>query len=220
MFGSAALYSGLILAAAGVLLTGAGLLMPAHESRIARAESQLDRVMPVWQFNEVHTLHIDAPPAVVYEAVRNVRADEIRLFGMLTWIRRGGRSLPEGILNARSRRPLLDIATGTSFVWLANDAPRELVVGTAVISPRGADKHISAEAFVQPLPPGYALGAMNFVVLPEGNGSRVTTETRVYANSSRAKRRFTAYWRIIYPGSALIRRMWLRAVERRALAAM
>jgi hypothetical protein len=219
MFGSAMLYSGLILAAAGVLLTGAGLMAPARDSRIAQEESQLDRFMPVWQFHEVHTLHIDAPPDVVFASVRAVRADEIRLFNLLTWIRRGGRSLPEGILNAGDREPLLDIATRSGFVWLANDAPRELVVGTAVIAPRGADKCIPPEAFRQQLPPGYAIAAMNFAVRPEGTGSRVTTETRIYANSSRAKRRFATYWRIIYPGSAIIRRMWLRAIEKRALAA-
>jgi hypothetical protein len=30
-----------------------------------------------------------------------------------------------------------------------------------------------------------------------------------------ARQRFAAYWRVIYPGSALIRRMWLRAIARR-----
>lgn len=219
MFGSAVLYSGLILAAAGVLLTGAGLMLPPRESRIAHEESQLDRFMPAWQFNEVHTLHIDAPPDKVFEAARNVRAGEIRLFALLTWIRRGGRSLPEGILNAGDREPLLDVATRSDFVWLANEPPRELVVGTAVIAPRGAGKCIPPEAFLQPLPRGYAIAAMNFAIRPEGNGSRVTTETRVYATSPRAKRRFAVYWRIIYPGSALIRRGWLRAIEKRALAA-
>jgi len=136
MFGSALLYSGLILAAAGVLLTGAGLLVPARESRIEQPESQLDRFMPRWQFHEVHTLYIDAPPEVVFEAVRDVRAGEIRLFDLLTWIRRGGRALPEGILNAGDREPLLDVATRSGFVWLADDPPRELVVGTAVMAPR------------------------------------------------------------------------------------
>ncbi|MCI0412232.1 hypothetical protein L0222_05445 [bacterium] len=47
-------------------------------------------------------------------------------------------------------------------------------------------------------------------------GSLVSTETRVFANSSESLRRFAIYWRIIYPGSDLIRRMWLRAIERRA----
>jgi len=59
---------------------------------------------------------------------------------------------------------------------------------------------------------------MNFLVTPDGpNGSLVSTETRVFANSSNARRRFARYWRAIYPGSALIRVMWLRAVRRRAM---
>lgn len=60
---------------------------------------------------------------------------------------------------------------------------------------------------------------MNFLVTPDGPGrSVVSTETRVFANSPSARRRFAAYWRVIYPGSAIIRRMWLRAIERRAIS--
>jgi len=32
------------------------------------------------------------------------------------------------------------------------------------------------------------------------------------------RQRFQLYWRVIYPGSALIRRMWLRAIKQRAEA--
>jgi hypothetical protein len=44
----------------------------------------------------------------------------------------------------------------------------------------------------------------------------LTTETRVYATDPAARRRFARYWRVIYPGSSLIRRMWLRAIRKRA----
>jgi len=185
--------------AAGLGLTVAGFLLPPVASRAKRITSKLDEVMPEWEFNEVHSLHIDAPPDIVFDAVRNVRANEITLFHTLTWIRRFGRELPESILNARDHEPLLDVATRTGFEWLANDPPRELVVGTCLIGP---DRR--------------AYGAVNFVVTPEGRGSRVTTETRVHAKDAHARRRFAVYWRIIYPGSALIRRMWLRAVRERA----
>jgi hypothetical protein len=47
----------------------------------------------------------------------------------------------------------------------------------------------------------------------------LTTETRVYAAGAKAVRGFAAYWRMIYPGSSLIRRMWLRAIKLRAEAA-
>ncbi len=46
----------------------------------------------------------------------------------------------------------------------------------------------------------------------------MTTETRVFANSDDARRRFAPYWRVIYPGSAIIRHMWLSAIARRAMA--
>ncbi|MBV8202739.1 MAG: hypothetical protein JOZ15_19150, partial [Acidobacteria bacterium] len=46
----------------------------------------------------------------------------------------------------------------------------------------------------------------------------VTTETRVNATDAATRRRFAAYWRVIYPGSSLIRSMWLRAIRRRAEA--
>jgi hypothetical protein len=58
---------------------------------------------------------------------------------------------------------------------------------------------------------------MNFAVTPtEDGGSTVATETRVYANSPAALRRFGIYWRLIQPGSDIIRRMWLRAIALRA----
>ena len=244
MFGSAIVYSGLIITTAGlilfikpierlrvtsrsealvivgigVLLVGVGLNLPAPESRVAKVETRLDEFIPVWQFRERHTIRIAAPPARVFEAIRNVRANEISLFKTLTWIRRGGRRTPEGILNAGDSAPLLDVATRSGFIYLADDAPRELVMGTVVVAPRG-HAPLTPQTFKTPLAPGFALAAMNFLVTPDGpNASLVSTETRVFANSLVARQRFARYWRIIYPGSALIRRMWLRAVRRRAMS--
>lgn len=206
---------GLVAAAGGTVLAAVGLLLPARESRVGREGSGLDRYFPAWQFHEVHSIRIAAPPERVYEAIRAVRADEILLFRTLTWIRRGGRELPESILNAGKRDSIIDVATRTGFLRLMDEPPRELVVGTAVIRPPGPRRPLTPELFLQPLP-GYALAGMNFEVRPDGaGGSIVTTETRVFATDASARRRFATYWRVIYPGSALIRRMWLRAIARR-----
>lgn len=187
---------GLAMIAIGIAVVLTGFMLPAPESQIARAESRLDQFMPRWQFNEVHSARIAAPPEQVYDAVKAVRADEILLFRTLTWIRRGGCELPESILNAGDRDPLLDVATRSGFTYVADERPREVVVQT----------RLSRET----------LGAMNFAITPDGKGgSIVTTETRVFSSTDRARRRFAMYWRVIYPGSALIRRMWLRAIERR-----
>lgn len=177
---------------------------------------RLDEFVPVWQFSEFHSLRVAAPPARAYEAMKNVRANEIFLFRALTWIRRGGRPLPESILNAGDRAPLIDVALRGGFVLLADDPPREFVMGTVVRRPAGARDTLGPRLFTD-TPPGYAVAAMNFVVRPAGgNASVVTTETRVFANGAHARRRFAVYWRLIYPGSALIRRMWLRAIAKRA----
>ncbi len=173
--------------------------------------------MPVWQFRERHATRIASPPARVFAAIKNVRANEILFFRTLTWIRRGGRRTPASILNAGDSAPLLDVATRSGFIYLADDGPREIVIGTVVIAPPGSDCKLTPLMFKTALEPGFALAAMNFLVTPDGrNGSLVSTETRVFANSPSARRRFARYWRLIYPGSALIRRMWLRAVKRRA----
>jgi hypothetical protein len=209
---------GLMVAGAGLCVAAGALLLPAFETRTAAAATRLDEVAPAWQFHEVHTIRIAAPPARVFDAIRQVRADEIFLFRTLTWIRRAGRPLPPGIMNAGSQEPLLDVATKGGFIWLADDRPREIVVGTVVHAPAGYRRGTLTPGLFTAPPPGFALAAMNFVVTPDGaNGSIVSTETRVFASSAAARRRFAAYWRVIYPGSALIRRMWLRAIEHRAL---
>ena len=209
---------GLAIAAAGGLLVVAGLCLPATETRVGQVTSRLDEFTPAWQFREIHTIRIPASPERVFAAIKRVRADEIRFFQTLTWIRRGGRQAPPGILNAGQREPIIDVALANGFVSLADDPPRELVIGTVVAAPPGTRGTLTPQVFRQALPPGFALATMNFLVTPDGDGhTLVSTETRVFANSAAARRRFAAYWRIIYPGSAIIRRSWLRAIQRRVM---
>jgi hypothetical protein len=208
---------GLIVAAFGLVVACIGMALPAPDVRIGTVETRLDEFAPAWQFRERHTIKIAAPPSRVFVAIRRVRADEIAFFRLLTWIRRAGRPLPQSILNAGTRESLMDVATRTGFVRLADDDPREVVIGTVVIAPPGIREALTPDMFQKQLPPGFALATMNFLVAPDGpDGSFVSTETRVFANSVSSRRRFAAYWRLIYPGSAIIRRMWLRAIERRA----
>jgi hypothetical protein len=206
--------------AAAVAIVSAGMLLPVSERQVAKADSALDVFMPGYEFNEVHTRHIDATPERVYQAVRDVTAGEIRFFRALTWIRRFGRAGPEGILNAPERRSIVDVATSTTFLMLHNEPGAEVVIGTLVHSPPGTRRRNAmptAEAFKALEDPGYAKAAMNFLIEPDGRGAtKLSTETRVHATDDASRRRFAMYWRIIYPGSALIRREWLRAVERRA----
>jgi hypothetical protein len=215
--------------AAMLLGTGAALVLaasalPARERRSGRPPARIDDFAPVFQFEEFHEIEVDAPPEKVYRAVREVTAGEIRLFQTLTWIRsprsprssrQGGSRCDESILNAPADRPILDVATSSGFLWLAEDTPREVVVGMVVVS-SGPERPTSPEAFAALAGPGYAKAVMDFRIEERGDGRcRLTTETRVFATGA-ARQRFAVYWRLIYPGSALIRRMWLRAIKDRA----
>jgi hypothetical protein len=212
---------GVVVLAAGLLFAGTGFAFPAPDRQVTALRTRLDEFVPLYQFNEFHSIRVAAPKDRVYDAIRAVSADEIPLFRTLTWIRRFGRPGPESILNAPEHQPLLDVATRTSFLLLAEERDREIVVGTAVLAPRQRQpkRRPMPEDFKALREPGFALAAMNFLIEDTGPGAcLVATETRVYATDPSARRRFAAYWRVIYPGSALIRRMWLRAIKRRAEA--
>lgn len=211
----------LIVVLAGFVVVVIGALLPASEVRVASPRTQLDQFMPVYQFSEFHSIRVKASKEQTYRAIKLVTADEIRFFRTLVWIRRFGRSGPESILNAPAGQPLLDVAARTSFILLAEEPNHEIVLGTLVAAPRGwrPKGERTPEGFKSLYRPGFAPATINFLVEDAGPGEcTITTETRVYTADASTRRRFAAYWRVIYPGSALIRREWLRAIARRAEA--
>lgn len=207
----------------GILLVTGGVLLPAPETTIGTPQTLLDQFAPVFQFHEVHSVRIAASSERVYAALKAVTADEILFFRALTWIRRLGRAASEGILNAPGQQPILDVATRSGFLLLSEEPGREIVLGTAVAAPSGWRRKANPtpEDFKAVHAPGFVLAAFNFrIAATDPAACVVTTETRVYATDAAGRRKFAPYWRVIYPGSALIRRMWLRAIKIRAEASV
>jgi hypothetical protein len=210
-----------LVLALGCIVVVIGGLLPAREVRVTVARTPLDQFVPVYQFSEFHSIRVAAPKEQVYRAIKSVTAEEILFFRTLVWIRRFGRPGPESILNPPPHVPLLDVAERTSFLVLAEEPNHEIVLGTLVVAPRGwrPSGKATPERFKALQQHGFALAAMNFHIEDAGPGACIiTTETRIYATDASARRRFAPYWRAIYPGSSLIRRMWLRAIARRAEA--
>lgn len=151
--------------------------------------------MPRWTFRERHSTRVNASPEKIFDAIGKVTSHEIRFFRLLTWIRRFGRPGRESILNAPPDEPILSVATRTGFREVAIDRPREIVVRLDIV-------------------PNRIAAAMNFFI----DGSLLSTETRVLTHGAKAKWMFGAYWLVIRAGSGFIRRMWLRAIRKRAEA--
>jgi len=177
----------------------------------------LDEFLPHYDANEVHSTRVAAPPDEVMAALRSLTAREVPVLVALMALR----SLP-AVLTGRRRRPrrgtILEGFLRGGFVLLA-ERPDELVVGAVGrFWQASADvRRVSAADFAGFREPGYAKAAFNMHAQPApGGGTLLTTETRIQATDDDARRSFRRYWRLIYPGSAAIRRAWLRAIRRRA----
>ncbi len=212
----------LVVLVAGAGVTLFGMTRPAPELYAQGTATKLDEFAPVFQFQEVHRIPVQATRARTFAAIKEVTSGEIPLYRSITWFRRGGVGGPESILNSPPGEPLLAVATRTSFLVLADVPDREIVIGTVVLAPPGVRLAAGATpaAYKELIQGGFAKATMQFVVTdrPQG-GCLLTTETRVFATDSVSKKRFGYYWRFIYPGSSVLRMMWLRAIKVRAEAA-
>jgi hypothetical protein len=185
--------------------------------------SLIDVRLPSPDRREVHSIRVARSPAETMAAAREVPASEIPVAVFLMAIR----SLPALLARKRPpapRGPVLHNFQKMGFVVL-DDTPRELVVGGIgrFWKPSGDIRRVEPEEFGGFAEPGYAKTAFNFRVEPDPPcgrqatpGTLLTTETRIDGTDEAARRNFRRYWRLIYPGSALIRVAWLRAIRRRA----
>jgi len=115
------------------------------------------------------------------------------------------------------RGPLLEGFRKSGFVTL-HEAPDELVLGGVgrFWEPTGGLRRIDAAEFGGFAEPGFAKTAFNFEIRRSGERTLLRTETRIATTDERSRRSFARYWRVVHPGSALIRLAWLRAIRKRA----
>jgi hypothetical protein len=189
---------------------------------VGASESLLDEVLPRYDASERHDIVVAAPPDVVFGAVKDVTVRDVRLLTPLMVLRGLPRLLKRRrrLRRPRSSAPVLGRLLEVGFVQLAERPGAEIVVGAVGRFWRPADNRPIAvptrEEFLSFAEPGYAKAAMAFLVRPEGDRSRVVTETRIVGTSPDATKAFLRYWRVIRPGSGAIRRSWLAAIRRRA----
>ena len=158
--------------------------------------------LPVYHHNERHTIRVSATPERALAAAREARLEDVPLISLLFKLR-GLRAAPRG--------PLWDALLAQGFQTLGEDTL--VLVGrpwSAGGSLRGVDN------FVGFAEPGYAKVALDLRAVPDGDGARLETETRIYLTDAAARRRFRAYWLVVRPFSGLVRRSWLKAAKRRA----
>ena len=129
----------------------------------------------------------------------------------LAAVRRGRRPAPTGATGQRS-------VGAVAFTVIAEIPGEEFVLGIMgrFWTPRGGVVVAAADRFRHGPPAGLAQAVWNFRVTPNGAGTELSTETRVRCGDEATRRQFGRYWRIIRPGSGLLRRSLLRHIRSRA----
>jgi hypothetical protein len=170
----------------------------------------LDEFLPKYDFSEHHATRVAASPERTLAATLALSARDTPLTLALVALRR----LPARL---RAGGPVLDQMERAGFVRLA-ERPGEIVLGVVgrFWELRSGPRAVSAAEFVPFAEPGYAKAVIDFRVEPAPGGCLLSTETRIAGTDEGARRTFGRYWRVVHPGSALIRREWLRAIRRRA----
>ena len=207
-----------VLGAGAVVAVGA-LAWPASFEQSKTSDRRLDRFMSEYQFSEYHEVRTHAPVARVEAAMREVSFADIPVAMYL--MRARGAAGGRGGAVPITTRPILDLMAtpGTGFLPLDTSNPRELVYGMAGAPwANGPKPPVRApEQFLAYSAPGNIRVAFDLRIVEEGDGVvRVSTETRARGNDAAAQRTFARYWRVVYPGSAIIRRVWLDAIVAKA----
>lgn len=158
--------------------------------------------LPVYHHNERHTIRVSATPERALAAARETRLEDVPLVSLLFKLR-GLRAAPAG--------PLWDSLLAQGFQPLGADT---LVLVGKPWSKEGSLRTV--DDFVAFAEPGYAKMAVDLRAVPDGDGSRLETETRIYLTDALARRRFAFYWLVIRPFSGMTRRGWLKAAKKRA----
>ena len=157
--------------------------------------------LPVYHHSERHSIRVAASPERALAAARETTLDElpvVRLLARLRGLRPGHGPLWDGLLAAGFQPFRDDTLVLVGRPWSPGYGRRKV------------------DDFVSFTEPGWAKMAIDLRAVPEGAGSRLVTETRVFLTDRASRHRFAAYWLVIRPFSGLIRRLWLRAAKRRA----
>ena len=177
----------------------------------------IDEFLPDYDVVEHHAIDVDAPVDEAYQAVKKLDLARSPVVLALLF----ARGLPTMFTGAvkPKRRLGLDEIVESGFVVLGEEPDRELVLGVVgkFWRPTSGFRRIEPGEFADFDAAGFAKAAWNFVVSERAErGSTVVTETRVLCTDDDARRRFSRYWWLIGPFSALIRRIMLREIKRDA----
>lgn len=206
---------GALTLGAGVVLTLAALSWPASTLRVAQHKTVLDNIMPEYQFSEIHSARIHARPEQVMQSVRQSTWGDMKSLRTLLKIRGASLNIHDTDYFSPDKR-ILDAFAASGYVSGGSD--HEIVMcGGANVRAHHVLALRTLQEWADYRDPGAVKMAFDFYVQDAGSEwSVITAETRVQATDDLTRRGMGRYWRLIVPGSGLLRRQWLDGIKKRA----
>lgn len=162
----------------------------------------LELALPVWHFRESHSTHVNASPELTLASALAVQAADVPLVRLLFRLRG---------LRPKAGGTLLDAMAKDGFEPFGDGV--YVAIGKPWTPGGGLRAVLDFTTFAEP---GFAKMALEFRAVPEEDGARLETETRVFLTDAVSRRRFARYWLVVRPFSGIIRKSWLAAARKRA----
>jgi len=208
----------------GILISTISLLCPVKLKHSSTSNQQIDSLLTDFAFNEFHEVRINASIDRVKEVLQVTGVKDIPVAHLLMKLR--GIADENIDMSDRASNNLVGSDTVSTpdfnfFVVAADEWITVMILKSVIItnnSKRPAPPEIATlEQFKLFNEPGYVKVAVNFRFIRVNNSVTIlTTETRNNGITYKDNRIFGYYWRIIYPGSAIIRRVWLNTIRKKA----
>ncbi|HWR52560.1 MAG TPA: hypothetical protein VN428_15725 [Bryobacteraceae bacterium] len=205
---------GALILAGGVGLAVVALLWPAPLIRVSENRTGLDGIMPEYQFSERHSARIHARPGQVMEAIRQSTFGDMK--SLLTLLKiRGAASRTDSSGGFLQDRRILEAFSASGY--LSGGSEHEIMMFGVWNARENRRPDVrTLQEFAGYRDQGAVKMGYDFHVEDAGGGwSTISAETRVMAHGD-VSRGMARYWRLIVPGSGLLRLQWLDGIRRRA----
>ncbi|MGE5646458.1 MAG: hypothetical protein ACM336_11765 [Acidobacteriota bacterium] len=211
-------FAGALVLAAGVAMSYAALYWPAPLVHAAGRKTVIDCTMPDYQFSERHSTRIHARPERVMQAVREATFGDMKSLATLMKIREVVVRAPASDVSGWRDKRILESFASSGYISGGSEREIGLFGPWNAKTNRRPDVHTLQE-FAAYREPGAVKMGFYFNVEDTGGGwSKITAETRVAAPGGNSQG-LARYWRLIVPGSGLLRLQWLEGIKRRAESA-
>lgn len=200
----------------GILISLSSLFSPVKLYH-SQTNLEIDTLLPDYYFNEYHEVVINTPVEKIKQVLRTTSVSDIPVIHFLMKIRgiAGDKNMSDKVTNNQQNPDSFSTPDFNFIVANPSEFFTMMIIRASAKTP--PPEITTAEQFRTFNESGYVKVAINFRFISLSNGQTLlSTETRNLPITKKDCRIFGSYWRIIYPGSAIIRRAWLNTLARKA----